>query len=98
LIFLKEFSGLIGHNESALFSTHTTTGSITMNVTEKTIDELVDITFARHTDPREKHYFKESLRNLVRLAKAEQMQEMRMDVARVACPVRSRTSSFVGPE
>jgi hypothetical protein len=69
-----------------------------MNVTEKTIDELIALTFAACTDPREKHYFRESLRNLVRLAKAEQMMEMRFDVAKVTCPVKKRTSVFMTPE
>lgn len=69
-----------------------------MNLTEKTIDELIDVTFAKYADPREKHFFRESLRNLVRLAKAEQLQEMRMDVVKVTHGVSRKASVYASPE
>ena len=53
-----------------------------MTLTEKTIEELISISFAKNPDPRQQHFFRESLRNLVRLAKAEQMLEMRTDVTK----------------
>ena len=69
-----------------------------MSVTEKTIDELLAATFIKHTDPREKHFFRESLRNLVRLAKAEQLQEMRLDLMKSTPAVKRTTPIFVAPQ
>lgn len=63
-----------------------------MKVTEKTIEDLITVALASNADARQKHFFRESLRNLVRLAKAEQMQELRMDVARATQRVGSTSS------
>jgi hypothetical protein len=48
--------------------------------TETLIEELVTATYGDNISAREKHAFGEALRGLVRLAKAEQMLEMRMDI------------------
>ncbi|RJX32998.1 MAG: hypothetical protein C4516_02835 [Oxalobacter sp.] len=69
-----------------------------MNLTEKTIDELIAVSFAKFSDPREKYYFRESMRNLVRLAKAEKMREIRMDATRAMAPATGKISLFAAPE
>lgn len=69
-----------------------------MNVTEQVIEGLVAASFARNMDIREKYFLRESLYNLVRLAKAEQMQEMRADIARVVCPASKTSSIFAAPQ
>jgi hypothetical protein len=48
--------------------------------TETLIEDLVTATYGDNVSAREKHAFGEALRGLVRLAKAEQMLEMRMDI------------------
>ena len=63
-----------------------------MTVTEKTIDELIAVTFTQYTDPRQKHFFRESLRNLVRLAKAEQLQAMRNDLNKIVLTQAEKVS------
>lgn len=52
----------------------------TTNSTEEIIEALVEIHLAEQKDARVIHLFKESLHNLVRQAKAEQMLEMRLNV------------------
>jgi hypothetical protein len=69
-----------------------------MNVTEQVIEELMAASFSGNTNIREKYFLRESLYNLVRLAKAEQLQEMRMDVAKVVCPVSTKSSIFAAPQ
>lgn len=48
-------------------------------VTDTIIEELIDATC---NDLRSRHIFLHALHGLVRVAKAEQLQEMRKDVAR----------------
>lgn len=50
-------------------------------VTDTIIEELIDATCG---DTRSRHFFFHSLHGLVRVAKAEQLQEMRRDVARAS--------------
>ena len=73
-------------------------GRSIMNVTEQVIEELMATSFAGSTDIRERYFLKESLLNLVRLAKAEQTQEMRTDVARVVCPVSQKAFTFAAQQ
>jgi hypothetical protein len=47
-------------------------------VTDNIIEELIDATCS---DVRSRHFFLHALHALVRVAKAEQLQEMRQDVA-----------------
>lgn len=47
-------------------------------VTDTIIEELIDATC---NDVRSRHFFLHALHGLVRVAKAEQLQEMRHDVA-----------------
>lgn len=47
-------------------------------VTDTIIEELIDATCG---DTRSRHFFRHALHGLVRVAKAEQLQEMRMDTA-----------------
>jgi hypothetical protein len=53
------------------------------HATETLIDQLIQATYGDEASAREKHAFKESLRALVRLAKAEQMLDMRIDARRL---------------
>lgn len=46
-------------------------------VTDTLIEELIDATCA---DTRSRHFFLHALHGLVRVAKAEQLQEMRQDI------------------
>jgi len=46
-------------------------------VTDTIIEELIDATCG---DTRTRHFFLHALHGLVRVAKAEQLQEMRLDV------------------
>lgn len=46
-------------------------------VTDSIIEELIDATCS---DARSRHFLLHALHGLVRVAKAEQLQEMRMDV------------------
>jgi len=69
-----------------------------MNLTAQVIEELIATSFANTADIRQKYFLRESLYNLVRLAKAEQKQEMRMDVARVVCPISKKSSIFAAPQ
>ncbi|SDH08518.1 hypothetical protein SAMN05216320_109223 [Duganella sp. OV458] len=46
-------------------------------VTDAIIEELIDATCG---DSRSRHFFLHALHGLVRVAKAEQLQEMRLDV------------------
>lgn len=64
-----------------------------MNATEQVIEELMT-SLARSGDAREQYFVRESLRNLVRLAKAEQMQQIRMDAVKVFTPVGQESSMF----
>lgn len=51
--------------------------------TEELIEELVAVTCGDTASEREKRVFTDTLRGLVRLAKAEQMLELRTDVKKL---------------
>jgi hypothetical protein len=53
------------------------------HATETLIDQLIHATYGDNVSAREVHAFRESLRALVRLAKAEQMLDMRIDARRL---------------
>ena len=53
------------------------------HATESLIEQMVQATYGDDASGREKHAFRESLRALVRLAKAEQMLDMRIDARRL---------------
>lgn len=52
----------------------------TIYSSEELIEELLTTTYDGHISTRQKHILREALRSLVRLAKAEQMLEIRTDV------------------
>jgi hypothetical protein len=49
-------------------------------VTDTIIEELIFSTCGEQTDPRRKHWMTHALHSLVRMAQAEQLQQMRRDV------------------
>jgi hypothetical protein len=51
--------------------------------TEQVIADLIDTLYGRDLPVREKHVFREALRGLVRLAKSEQMLEMKTSVKKL---------------
>jgi hypothetical protein len=51
--------------------------------TEQVITDLIDTFYERDLTVREKYVFRESLRGLVRLAKSEQMLEMKANVKKL---------------
>ena len=53
-------------------------------VTDTIIEELISSTCGERHDPRSKHLLTHALHGLVRVAQAEQLQQMRRDVER-AC-------------
>ncbi|OGB24763.1 MAG: hypothetical protein A3I66_24675 [Burkholderiales bacterium RIFCSPLOWO2_02_FULL_57_36] len=55
----------------------------TKHSTEELIEKLTSATCGENASIREKRVFKEALRSLVRLAKAEQILELRTDVKKV---------------
>jgi hypothetical protein len=55
----------------------------TKYTTEELIEELTAVTCGDAATAREKRIFTEALRGLVRLAKAEQMLELRTDVKKL---------------
>ncbi|MBS1169834.1 MAG: hypothetical protein H6R01_752 [Burkholderiaceae bacterium] len=61
--------------------------------TEQAIEALMAVSGINSQDNRAQYFLRESLRNLVRLAKAEQLMEMRADVARVVAPHHGVESS-----
>lgn len=52
--------------------------------TDAAIAEIVNATCHRDMSSRERHLFRESLRNLVRLSQSELLTEMRSNVCRLA--------------
>ena len=52
--------------------------------TETVISELIDATVGPDDDPRYRFVFNQALHSLVRLAKSEQLLEMRRDAERAA--------------
>jgi len=51
--------------------------------TDLVIESLVIATLDRDATARQKYLYRESLRNLVRLAKSEQIRDIKMDVAKL---------------
>jgi len=49
-------------------------------VTDSIIEELITLACGEKQDPRSRHLFTHALHGLVRVAQAEQLQQMRMDV------------------
>jgi len=54
------------------------------NDSEQLIEQLIQATYGDQGSGREKHVFREALHALVRLAKAEQMLELKKDVRKAA--------------
>ena len=52
--------------------------------TDDVIENLITATFGEEVTARERHVFRENLRGLVRLAKAEQVVEIKANVRRLA--------------
>lgn len=51
--------------------------------TDDVIENLITATLSEDVDMRQRHLFRENLRNLVRLAKAEQVAEIKANVRRL---------------
>ena len=49
-------------------------------VTDTIIEELITLACGEKQDPRSRHLFSHALHGLVRVAQAEQLQQMRLDV------------------
>lgn len=47
------------------------------------IEQLTNVTYGTEVQAREKHVFKEAVLGLIRLARAEQMRDMKIDVAQL---------------
>ncbi|MES2077003.1 MAG: hypothetical protein V4462_15430 [Pseudomonadota bacterium] len=55
-----------------------------MHVTENIIEEIIVSTYGEQLDARQRHVFGQALQGLVRLAKAEQLLDIRLDAQRAA--------------
>ena len=53
------------------------------------IENLVDLTCGETATAKDRHVYRESLRNLVRLAKAEQKQQIRMELYQINTSIES---------
>jgi hypothetical protein len=60
--------------------------------TDEVINNMVDAVCGQGATARERHMYRETLRNLVRLAKAEQMAEMRVNVEKLTAFTETRTN------
>ncbi|MDQ9169824.1 hypothetical protein Q8A64_05300 [Oxalobacteraceae bacterium R-40] len=49
------------------------------------IEQLTNVTYGSGVEAREKHVFKEAVLGLIRLARAEQIRDMKIDVAQLMC-------------
>ncbi|MGV3741613.1 MAG: hypothetical protein ACO1NO_04835 [Burkholderiaceae bacterium] len=49
------------------------------------IEQLTNVTYGTEVEAREKHVFKEAVLGLIRLARAEQIRDMKVDVAQLMC-------------
>ncbi len=49
------------------------------------IEQLTNVTYGNEVQAREKHVFKEAVLGLIRLARAEQIRDMKVDVSRLMC-------------
>lgn len=56
------------------------------------IEELISSTYGERADARTRHLFSHALHGLVRLAKAEQMREIRRDIARATSEATAVTA------
>jgi hypothetical protein len=63
-----------------------------ISLTETAIEDLVAATCGKNATARQKHVYRETLRGLVRLAKSEQMFEMRTNVDKLAGTISARTA------
>lgn len=63
--------------------------------TETAIEQLVTAFSGANATAREKHICREALRSLVRLAKSEQMLELKMDVDKLTSPNNAIALSFI---
>lgn len=63
--------------------------------TETVIEQLVTAFSGENATVREKHTCREALRNLVRLAKSEQMLDLKMDVEILTSPNNAIASPSV---
>jgi hypothetical protein len=59
---------------------------------EMVIENIVDATLGKEAMAREKHVFRESLRNLVRLAKSEQMLEIKENAKKLTGKITASAS------
>jgi hypothetical protein len=50
---------------------------------DELIEHLTNVTYGSNVEAREKHVFKEAVLGLIRLARAEQMRDMQIDVSRL---------------
>lgn len=55
-----------------------------MHATENIIEEIIASTYGEQLDARRRHVFGQALQGLVRLAKAEQLLDIRLDAQRAA--------------
>jgi len=60
--------------------------------TDEVIENLIDATLGADAPLRQRHIYRESLRSLVRLAKAEQVVEIKANVRRLAGALESHTA------
>jgi hypothetical protein len=70
-------------------------------VTDTIIEELITLVCGEKQDPRSRHLLTHALHGLVRVAQAEQLQQMRLDVALAtgggsACPADVRLTAGYG--
>jgi DNA-binding FadR family transcriptional regulator len=67
--------------------------------TDTVIEDLLAATCGLHAEMRQRHVYAQALQGLVRLAKVEQLLEMRMDVERaagsMACVSRKRQTRAI---
>lgn len=49
------------------------------------IEQLTNVTYGTEVEGREKHVFKEAVLGLIRLARAEQIRDMKLDAAQLMC-------------
>ena len=60
--------------------------------TDSVIESLIAVTLSEDATARERHIFRENLRGLVRLAKAEQVVEIKTSVRRLAGALEAHTA------
>jgi hypothetical protein len=60
--------------------------------TNSVIEDLIAATLSHDASARERHIFRENLRNLVRLAKVEQIVEIKDNVKKLAGAIEAHTA------